>query len=335
VAQVVDAGTDQPLAEVAYGDAAEIRVTNLGRRGRANRNLLGFNLDLVKGRWLPEGPATEEDADDDFEADLADVQLRARVLPYVEDRRNIAILRWTEPLEEAAAITAQYALERGIEATFQLEDSELTSELLPDDAHRGRVLLVEAAEGGAGVLRRLQAEPDALPRAAAEALRIIHVDPDTGAEAADACVRGCYRCLLTYGNQLAHESIDRRTVIALLRSVAAGQTRTPEAEEVGEGTAAADLPAVEPGSRLAELMAAIAARRLAPPTALSTEVAGIHLDLLWADRHAAVVLDEPGHPPVDTFPLAMAGWNVISVPADADLTEVISANPSIFGQAHS
>ena len=112
-----------------------------------------------------------------------------------------------------AAVTAQYALERGIEATFQLEDSELASEKLPDDGNRGRLLLIEAAEGGAGVLRRLATEPDALPRAAAEALRISHIDPDTGAEDADACVRGCYRCLLTYGNQTAHERIDRRAII--------------------------------------------------------------------------------------------------------------------------
>ena len=76
------------------------------------------------------------------------------------------------------------------------------------------------------MLRRLAAEPDALARAAAEALRICHVDPETGAEDADACVRGCYRCLLTYGNQTAHEKIDRRSVIGLLHAVATGYTHT-------------------------------------------------------------------------------------------------------------
>ena len=54
-----------------------------------------------------------------------------------------------------------YALERGIEAAFELEDSELTSELLPPDRRPARrMLFMEAAEGGAGVLRRMQAEPD-------------------------------------------------------------------------------------------------------------------------------------------------------------------------------
>ena len=88
------------MAEVTYGDAAEIRVTNLGRRGRANRNLHGFWLDLVKGRWLPERPSPRDETDDELEADLADVQAKARVIPYVEDRRNIASCAGTEPVEE-------------------------------------------------------------------------------------------------------------------------------------------------------------------------------------------------------------------------------------------
>ncbi|MGB8021141.1 MAG: DEAD/DEAH box helicase, partial [Candidatus Nanopelagicales bacterium] len=220
---------DQPILELGYGDAAEVRVVNLGRRGRANSDVRGFMLDLVKGRWLSENAAGEE-PDLDAEADAADVQAKARVTPFVEDRRNIAVLRWSEPVDETTAITAQYALERGIETSFQLEDSELASEALPDNAHRGRVLLVEAAEGGAGVLRRLATEADALPRAAAEALRICHVDPETGVEAADACVRGCYRCLLSYGNQNAHEKIDRRTVIGRLRDIARGWTQTLESD---------------------------------------------------------------------------------------------------------
>ncbi len=78
------------------------------------------------------------------------------------------------------ATTLRYALERGIEASFQLEDSELDSQPLPDLDRRGRMLLTESAEGGAGVLRRLLAEPDALARVARRALEIAHFDPDTG-----------------------------------------------------------------------------------------------------------------------------------------------------------
>ena len=110
------------------------------------------------------------------------------------------------------ALSVMYALERGIEAAFQLEDSELDGELLPpDEGPRDRILFTESAEGGAGVLRRLQAERDALAKAAKEALRIAHFDPDTGddlggvtgedGQVTQPCGKGCYNCLLSYGNQ--------------------------------------------------------------------------------------------------------------------------------------
>ena len=71
-----------------------------------------------------------------------------------------------------------FALERGIEATYELEDSELNSELLPPkDGPRDRMLFTEAAEGGAGVLRQLQSERFDLAGVAAAALEICHFDP--------------------------------------------------------------------------------------------------------------------------------------------------------------
>jgi hypothetical protein len=137
-----------------------------------------------------------------------------------------------------------FALERGIEAVFQLEDAELTGELLPpDEGPRDRMLFAESAEGGAGVLRRLQAETDALARAAREALAIAHFDPDTGADTGGfdpsrPCAKGCYDCLLTYGNQLYHQQIDRHSIKDLLMALAgatttsavAGRTRTEHLE---------------------------------------------------------------------------------------------------------
>ncbi len=100
----------------------------------------------------------------------------------MEDRRNILVLTLAEPVPTETAISLQYALERGIEAVFQLEDSELDSEPLPPDngPDRLRMLFIESAEGGAGVLRRLQSDRDALARVAREALHIAHFDADTG-----------------------------------------------------------------------------------------------------------------------------------------------------------
>src|SRR5690606_18600591 len=109
-----------------------------------------------------------------------------------------------------------------------LEDSELESQALPDPDGRGRMLLMEAAEGGAGVLRRLVAEPGALARVATRALEIVHIDPATGTDlggsrgpGGERCELACYECLLSYNNQHEHSSIDRHSVVDLLRRLAA------------------------------------------------------------------------------------------------------------------
>jgi very-short-patch-repair endonuclease len=150
-----------------------------------------------------------------------------RILPYVEDRRNILILRPHPALGElsvASLTTLQYALKRGIESVYQLEESELMAEPLPTRDNRRSILFYEAAEGGAGVLTRLATEPDALADVAAEALEIMHyARPPSGQpwaksalsevlddEGQSICEAGCYKCLLSYYNQPDHAIIDRR-----------------------------------------------------------------------------------------------------------------------------
>ncbi len=232
---------DDEVLDVIYGDSADVRITNLGRRTRKDADRHGFWLDTVKGRWLSEKDAAQTDAqteETDDDAPLPDdVKTKAFVTPYVEDRRNIAVLRWAAPVDEVQAVTARYALERGIEARFQLEDSELMSEQLPDAEQRGRLLLTEAAEGGAGVLRRLQSDAMALSDAARESLEIIHVDPDTGVDLEGACGAGCYRCLLSYSNQMDHERIDRRVVVPLLLQLSRATIRPDETPPVTAPTA--------------------------------------------------------------------------------------------------
>jgi Lhr-like helicase len=329
-AQVIDPdGT--PVATVSYGDAAEVRVTNLGRLARRDKNVHGFWLDLIKGRWLndKEANAASDPDEDDLEDGFKDVKRKDRITPYVQDRRNIAIVQWADEITGEQATTLQYALERGIEAVFQLEDAELASELLPDPESRGRVLLQEAAEGGAGVLRRLQAEIDGLARVADEALRIIHFNPDTGQEDADACVRGCYRCLLSYGNQTVHELIDRRQVIERLMTLASSTTYVPQDDALA-------TPVVEeqPAGPVAALLQMITERGLRHPSQINTTIGGIPVDLTYLDGplRSAVLMDYvPGSSP-DTTPLLFDGWNVIRIAPGEDLVAVVTAHPGVFGK---
>ncbi len=336
-AVLVDGGA---LAQVSYGDSAEIRVTNLGRRRRKRQDVHGFWLDLVKGRWLTEteGAKDDRDEDDDLEAGFDDVKRKDRVIPFVEDRRNILVLRWTDQLDDAETVTLQFAIERGIEAIFQLEDTELTSQVLPDTDEQGRTMFIEAAEGGAGVLRRLAAEPDALARAAREALRIIHVDPDTGDDRDGACVRGCYRCLLSYSNQTVHESIDRRLVVDRLLELAGA--RVHEIVTSAEQPAATDDGALLDAAlsdRARSLLRLLSIKKLRRPDAVATGVAGYdaQVDMVYraAGLDTVVVVEDAaaGHRP-DPTPLAFAGWNVIQIGPGDDLETIVSDNPAVFGQ---
>jgi superfamily II DNA/RNA helicase len=345
-----------PLATIFYGDSAEVRVTNLGRRDRKNKNIHGFWLDLVKGRWLTEKEAAQDDEEDedDLEAGLKDVQRKALVTPYVQDRRNILVVRWVQEVSAEEAITLQFAIERGIEAVFQLEDAELQSEPLPDNRERGRVLFVEAAEGGAGVLRRLQADPDAFARVAAEALRIIHVNPETGEERDDACVRGCYRCLLSYSNQLVHEYIDRRLVIGRLRAMVTATTQSGQAgappspadaaglrpvAAAAQARLAAPVDAAEPAHTLpaAALLSLLQRHGYRLPDRVDAEIQGVRVDMVYdsAPIRSAVILDYEHGQPRDTTPLIFGGWNVIHISAGEDIGAAIAANPGVFGEAAS
>ena len=136
----------------------------------------------------------------------------------------------TEPAAEEVAGSVMFALERGIEAVFQLEDSELDSELLPpEDGPRDRMLFTESAEGGAGVLRRLQAEKDALARAAGRRsgspTSIRTPAPTTAAETPSTpAARPATTACSATATSWYHELIDRHRARDLLLAIAGGVT---------------------------------------------------------------------------------------------------------------
>jgi hypothetical protein len=154
-----------------------------------------------------------------------------RVVPFVEDTRNCLILRPEAPLDLALMASLEAAVKIAIQVEFQLEDRELGSEPLPTSSDRRQLLLYESSEGGAGVLRRLVEEPDALARVARRALAICHFDPDTGADlghapgARERCEAACYDCLRSYYNQRDHAHLDRHAIAPLLRAWAGGQAQ--------------------------------------------------------------------------------------------------------------
>ncbi len=204
----------ETLMELRYGPAATLWRINLGWRRRREKTVYGFSVDTNTGEWSKDAQAPT-DAEDDAVREGKTVE---RITPFVEDTRNVLVVRPTVNLSETAMVSLQYALKRGIEQEFQLEEAELAAEPLPDRDNRATVLLYEAAEGGAGVLTRLATDPEALARIARRVLEVCHYSSKSGEwsgaddlENLDTdCEAGCYRCLLSYYNQPEHPLIDRQ-----------------------------------------------------------------------------------------------------------------------------
>jgi Lhr-like helicase len=228
-----------PILQIDYASGATISRVNKGLRRRKEKSVFGFGIDPSSGRWT--GGITDGD-DEESPPDGPVVQ---RIVPIVEDNKNAALLRVAAEFQsESAMPTLQHALTRGLQTVFQLEEGEMLTEPVPSRDARKAILAFEATEGGAGVLSRLVAEPKCLGEVAKAALVLMHYE---GVDAAIAsgnpanliddaeakCVKGCYRCLLSYYNQPDHEFIDRTDsdVLEVLIRLARGEVLPSKAND--------------------------------------------------------------------------------------------------------
>jgi len=224
---------DRDIAKLTYAPTATIWRINKGWKRRKNPAVIGFMINPLSGTWSKEG---EEDEDGLPEGVSENGRLGARnqrIVPFVEDVKNMLIVRPSRQLSIEAIATVEAALARGIMQTYQIEESELATESLPTNETRKSMLFYEAAEGGAGVLSRLASNPYDFAVVARAALQIMHFDVDPSRieepiaietllaqlesqkSLEDTCVAACYKCLLSYYNQPEHVLIDRRNKDAL------------------------------------------------------------------------------------------------------------------------
>lgn len=315
-----------PLLELQYGNAATVWRMNFGWRRRKEKSILGFWINPVTGHWVGgvedgsadagEGAEGNGGTGDDAPPDQTPPQ---KIVPYVEDRRNILILRPHPALGQLSAAslaTLQYALKRGIEAVYQLEESELMVEPLPTRDDRRSILFYEAAEGGAGVLTRIASEPEALAKVASEALGIMHFEQPAAGESwrRDAlveklnvqgkpvCEAGCYKCLLSYYNQPDHPLIDRKDataeglVLDILCRLTGSQARTG-ARGVRPDEHLEQLSRLS-GSPLEQAWLAHVEKfghRKPDRAQHPIEAAGTRADFFYDDYQLAVFIDGPHH----------------------------------------
>nr|WP_239091449.1 DEAD/DEAH box helicase [Streptomyces sp. SID14478] len=342
------------IADMAYGDAA-VYVINLGRRGRRAPGSEGFYLNPDNGQWLTDTKAAERAEISAEEGELAAFQRSKRterVVPYVDDSKNIVVLRLAEPVDSYAAVTVRYALERGIEAHFQLEDAELRSEDLPDPEQRARMLFVEGAEGGAGVLRLLHDDPATMAKVAAKALEIIHYEQVDGEwrdrgharGAREKCEFGCYDCLLTYHNQPFHPAIRRQTAVEILIRLAGCEAVKERPQAVSPAEQVSHLLARTPQTGRGGFVEWLESHGYRLPDQagadLGTSRATPDFVYRLSDADVAIFLDLPGHGTPDESRdtrarawLENRGWLVIEMSDDSEEEwhSTVRAYPSVFG----
>ncbi len=204
---VHDSG-DNPLFHLLFAPSASLYRINHGWRNRREK---GFILDMENGEWLSRIEIGEEEAP-------ASAHQPAVVRLFVQDTQNILLLYFLNEEhrnDEALQATIQYALKRGIEEVFQIEESEIISERIGSGDHRA-ILFWEAAEGGVGVLRRLVEDRDAMAQVALAAIERCHFDPATMEDKKGDCICACYECLLSYYNQRDYPRLNRHLIKDLL-----------------------------------------------------------------------------------------------------------------------
>lgn len=337
----------EELVELNYGPAATLWRINLGWRRRRDKTVYGFTLDVNTGEWTKDSQAPT-DAEDDTVRDGVNTQ---RITPYVEDTKNVLILQPSAGLTQIQIVTLQYAIKRGIEQLFQLEESELAAEPLPEFGSRNAVLYYEAAEGGAGVLTRLASDPSALARVARRALEVCHYMSTSGEWSGsedlqntnELCEAGCYRCLLSYYNQTEHVLIDRRD--PAVQDILCHLTRTEATKKervrtVGQ-TFSALLNACTSSLERSWLEhIRTTGRRLPDRAQPYLEDLGTCPDFLYEAQQVVVYVDGPHHErdrrklldAVITSRLEDAGLTVVRFPADQGVwTAILETYAWAFG----
>jgi len=212
--------SNEVLATMTYGPAASIiRINHKWKTVKDN----GFEIDQSTGFWAK----TQELEETDIPNPDINVNPNLTVRIFVQDIHDILLfnLPETAKLNEEFWTTLQYALLRGIHVTFELEENEISAEIIGQNGKK-QILFWETTEGSMGVLKRLVSSPTALAQVAKTALQVCHFNPQTGENTNPKCVKACYDCLLSYNNQSDHLKLNRHTIVHFLLPLSQSHIKT-------------------------------------------------------------------------------------------------------------
>ncbi|MEQ8687676.1 MAG: DEAD/DEAH box helicase [Imperialibacter sp.] len=203
--QMVIKNGGQPLLYVIYGPATElIQLNRKWKRGQED----GFNIDKRNGRWLRqselEDPAISENS--------------RNVMVYARDWADTLYIQPVKDLEvnPDQVKSLSYALKRGIERRFQIEENEIGVWVM-GNPESPNIMIYEASEGSLGILSQLINNPARLKELFVSAYQAIHFDPETDEDLRTDLPKASYEDLLSYYNQTSHDVLDRFAIQKPLR----------------------------------------------------------------------------------------------------------------------
>lgn len=329
-ADVVVAG--EPLFHLFYAPSAAILGVNHGWRGACTP---GFTVDFERGEIVnPAGDTPPRSS--------PRPQRLETVRLAVQETQNLLLVRPAQPelfADPVVATTLEYALQRGLEEVFQLEENEIACGRIGRDAFRA-LLFYETSEGGSGVLRRLIEERDAFARLAASALERCHYTVD-GEDRKPDCIAACYECLMSYNNQLDALLLDRRRIVAVLSALRDSRVLWRYGERTWFEQLAWLRSLTDPRSELERrFLDALAAAYLRLPDDAQRAIAEPRCapDFFY-EPNICVFCDGPVHDaPAQAAAdrqvrdeLARQGYQVVVIRHDDDLAEQLRRLPQVFG----
>ena len=349
-------GSETLWGDATYCPTSTIYRVNNGSKAVSASARNGFNLNTTDGRWVKKDDESKKRGEKG-DSSSADEIVKAR--PYVQDTRNILVLRPKKELRADVFATLQAALSRAIQIRYSLEERELETKPLPSEEDRKLFLFYEGAEGGAGVLCQIfrsSAEFDAL---IAEALSLCHFNRETGEDeghdvgGGEQCQLACYDCLLSYSNQRDHEQLNRFLIQDVLKSLRGARVEAKSAQ--GSAKERYEKLRERCGSKLEESWLNLAYREgwnLPTDSQRRLEEFGTRPDFLYEEkrgeggRRVAVYIDGPPHEEASRRAtdarvrraLRSKGWEVVVFDdwpleeRDARWREIAGKRPDIFGE---
>jgi superfamily II DNA/RNA helicase len=190
------------LMQLFYAPAAKLIMLNKKwKRGLGN----GFDIGSKSGFFKTK---KKEDNQEDP---------KVNVMLYTYDTSDVLYVQPVKSLglNDEGVVTMQYALEKAIERTYNIEPVEIDAKLMGSGESKN-IMLYESAEGSIGVLKDLSRNPAKLRDIFKEAYAICGYDFNTKEDMYPSRPKASYEDLLSYYNQIDHGKINRHSIVKAL-----------------------------------------------------------------------------------------------------------------------